>query len=188
MKNSLTCFLCLFTFILVSAQKDMKKETVNLLKSSELVIAGSTNVNKFNCEFDISKISGERTIRYREASSELTFEDLELHLRIDAFDCGNKKMNADFQDLLVSEDYPEIVISINRVDVFSEEYVKAYITLEIAGIKNQYELPVHLVKNRLIGKLKLNIRDFKLEPPKKALGLIQVDEMIEVQFNLKVKN
>tara|TARA_R100000789_G_C2918324_1_gene125511 strand:- start:307 stop:411 length:105 start_codon:yes stop_codon:yes gene_type:complete len=32
----------------------------------------------------------------------------------------------------------------------------------------------------------MNIRDFGLEPPKKALGLIEVDELIEVQFDLKV--
>ena len=66
------------------------------------------------------------------------------------------------------------------------EYVKAYITMQIAGKSNTYTMPVLVNADGYKGKLKMNIRDFGLVPPKKALGLIEVDEMIEVQFDLKV--
>ncbi|CAL66399.1 YceI family protein [Christiangramia forsetii] len=188
MKRFLICAGFLLFSVLLTAQQDFKNEIIKILKSSELVIAGSTNVNKFNCEFDINKISGERTVQISEKDNTLYFKDFELHLEIDAFDCGNKRMNSDFQDLLVSEEFPEIVIFLNNAELISEEYAKAMISLEIAGHKRHYELPVHLDKNRFQGTLKINITDFQLEPPKKALGLIEVDEMIEVQFNLVVKN
>lgn len=170
----------------VHAQADFEKETIKILPESELIIAGSTNVNKFDCKFDIDLISDWREIRYSQEDNFLHFNDLKLHLLTKGFDCGHKKMNADFQDLLMCEKYPEIEIKINRIELFSEEYSKAYITVMLAGEVNNYDLPVKISENRFQGKFKMNIRDFGLQPPKKALGLIEVDEEIEVQFNLKV--
>ena len=95
-------------------------------------------------------------------------------------------MNADFQDLLMCEKYPEIVIELDKIAFVSREFVKAFINVHLAGMTNSYSLPVQINKDRFIGKFKMNIRDFGLEPPKKALGLIEVDEQIEVQFDLKI--
>ena len=95
-------------------------------------------------------------------------------------------MNSDFQDLLLSEKYPELVIELNKVEALAGEYVKAYVTVQIAGKTNNYTMPVLLKEHGYQGKLKINIKDFDLVPPKKALGLIEVDEMIEVQFDLKI--
>jgi hypothetical protein len=70
--------------------------------------------------------------------------------------------------------------------LISKEYLKVFITVKLAGKENHYDLPVQIDEEQFIGKFKMNIRDFGLEPPKKALGLIEVDEEIEVQFNMKV--
>ncbi|MGA8855335.1 MAG: YceI family protein, partial [Christiangramia sp.] len=75
---------------------------------------------------------------------------------------------------------------IDHVELISPEYQKAFITVKLAGKTNHYNLPVMINEDRFKGKFKMNIRDFGLEPPKKALGLIEVDEQIEVQFDLKV--
>ncbi|MDX1762467.1 MAG: YceI family protein, partial [Christiangramia sp.] len=83
--------------------------------------------------------------------------------------------------------YPEIEIQINQVEFFSEEYSKAFISVKLAGKVNNYDLPVQINKDRFKGKFTLNIRDFGLEPPQKALGLIQVDEKIEIRFDLKIR-
>lgn len=187
MKNALIIISFLSNFLFAHSQIDFEKETFSILKSSELVIAGSTNVNHFACVFDINQITKARTISFMEDEGQLIFKDLELHLLTEAFDCGNKKMNSDFQDLLVSKTHPEIVIIVNRAQIISEEFLKAFISLEIAGITRHYEMPVQLQKNKFKGKLRINIRDFQLEPPKKALGLIEVEEMIEVQFNFNIK-
>ena len=170
----------------VKAQGDFEKEDIKILPESELIIAGSTNVNKFDCKFNIDLISDWKQIKYSQEDNFIHFNDLRLHLLTKGFDCGNKRMNADFQDLLICEKYPEIEIKINRIELFSKEYSKAYITVKLAGQVNNYNLPVHISQNHFQGKFKMNIRDFGLEPPTKALGLIEVDEQIEVQFNLKV--
>lgn len=171
--------------LLVKAQGDFEKVNIRILPQSELFIAGSTNVNKFNCQFNIDLISDWKKIKFSREDNFLNFKDLKLNLLIDGFDCGNKRMNADFQELLMCDIYPEIQISIDRIELISHEYTKTYITVELAGMKNYYELPVETSTNTYKGRFKMNIRDFGLEPPKKALGLIEVDEQIEVIFNLK---
>lgn len=176
----------MLTSISLIAQKDFEKETIKILSSSELIIAGSTNVNKFDCKFNIDLIAKRKNISYTLEDNLIKFQDLQLNLLTEGFDCGNKRMNSDFQDLLMCEKYPEIGIKIEHVEIISAEYHKAFITVKLAGKTNHYNLPVKVNQDRFIGKFKMNIRDFGLEPPKKALGLIEVDEIIEVQFDLKI--
>jgi len=180
------CIGSLLFCICVNAQRDFEKGSIKILPSSELIIAGSTNVNKFDCKFDIQLISKPKSFVYFKDEEYLRFKNLELHLRTEGFDCGNHRMNSDFQDLLMNDKYPEIVIHIDHVELVSKEYAKAYIEVDLAGKSNKYDLPVLLTEDRFKGKFKMNIRDFGLKPPKKALGLIEVDEIIEVQFDLQV--
>ncbi|MCG9971574.1 YceI family protein [Christiangramia crocea] len=187
MKNLLTCICGLLFCAGLMAQKDFEKETLRILPESELIIAGSTNVNKFDCRFDIGLITNTRSIKYSFEENYLYFPELNLHLSINGFDCGNRRMNEDFCDLLKSETYPEIKIKIDKIELISAQYSKAYITVKLAGVENMYNLPVQIEEDRFKGQFKMNIRDFGLEPPTKALGLIEVNEEIEVRFNLLVQ-
>ncbi len=186
MKRLLSCAVLLFFSMLSNAQKNFEKETIMILPESELIISGSTNVNKFDCRFKIDLITDPQQIKYTQEENFIYFSDLKLHLLTEGFDCGNKRMNSDFQDLLLCEKYPEIVIELDRIESISTEYIKAYVTVNLAGKSNTYNLPVLINEDHFKGKFKINIRDFGLEPPKKALGLIEVDEIIEVQFDLKI--
>lgn len=182
----LLIFLAFFIGITeLQAQEDFRDIKLRTLPESTLLIAGSTNVNKFDCHFNIELISEPTTIKLIESSNKIIFDHVKLQLLTTGFDCGNKRMNSDFQDLLVAEHYPEIVIEIDKAELISSTYIKVNIIVQIANKNKRYELPVKINNDRFQGKFKINIRDFGLEPPKKALGLIQVDEMIEVQFDMK---
>lgn len=186
MKKLVICVGFLLFGCLIKAQGDYEKENVMILPDSELIIAGSTNVNKFDCIFNIELISDWKEVKYTRENNFLRFKNLKLNLSTKGFDCGNKRMNEDFQDLLLCDKYPEIEITIDRIEPISKEFSKAYIQVKLAGKTNNYDLPVQVNEDHYIGKFKMNIRDFGLEPPKKALGLIEVDEQIEIRFNLKV--
>lgn len=186
MKKLILCVGFLLFGCLIKAQGDYERENIMILPESELIISGSTNVNKFDCIFNIDLISDWKEVKFIREDKLLLFNNLKLHLLTEGFDCGNNRMNADFQDLLLCEKYPEIEIKIERIELISQDYTKAYIQVKLAGKTNQYDLPVQVSEDHFIGKFKMNIRDFGLEPPKKALGLIEVDEQIEVRFNLKV--
>ena len=130
--------ILLFFTIKLTAQQDFEKENIMILPSSELIIAGSTNVNKFDCRFNIELIAAQKKVTYTQQDKVIRFKNLLLSLLTEGFDCGNKRMNSDFQDLLVCEKYPEIVINVERIELISPEYQKAFITVKLAGITNQY--------------------------------------------------
>ncbi len=186
MKNLLTILSLLFCTGLM-AQKDFDQTVIRISPNSELIIAGSTNVNKFDCKFNIDLITSPKQVEYTSTNNCIFFHDLKLELTATGFDCGHKKMNEDFQDLLKSDQFPVIKIQVEKVQFISPEYVKAFIKVYMAGKENYYDLPVHTENQHYIGKFKMNIRDFGLEPPTKALGLIEVDEQIEVNFNLNIR-
>ncbi len=186
MKRLLICIVFALFGWSIQAQNDFEKETIRLLPESELIISGSTNVNKFHCEFDIDLISDSKQVKYLHEHDVIKFSDLQLNLLTKGFDCGNKKMNSDFQDLLKSDSHPQIVIDVVQVRYLASEEPVAEIRVELAGQTNYYRLPVSIHEQRFKGKFSMNIRDFGLEPPKKALGLIIVDEHIEVAFDLKL--
>ncbi len=185
MKTLITSILSVIFCTCMTAQKDFEKAVINISPKSELVIAGSTNVNKFNCRFDTELISAPKKIEFLADEENLIFKSMALHLKTQGFDCGHRRMNEDLWDLLQAQKYPEIVINVNRIKIISENYAKAYISVCMAGKTNKYDLPVRLDGDTFSGRFSMNIRDFGLEPPVKALGLIEVDEMIEVSFNLK---
>ncbi|MEE2772268.1 MAG: YceI family protein [Bacteroidota bacterium] len=185
MKKLLPIF-AIFIHMLLLAQTEVESTALRLLPQSKLMITGSTNVNTFHCVFDTEKISGQREILYTVIDQCILLDDLDIRLRAAAFDCGNRRMNEDFCDLLQSDRFPEIRISILKIQPISEQYCRAFVKICLAGEQQQYDLPVLISDSHYQGKLQLNIRDFGLEPPKKALGLIEVDEEIEISFDLQV--
>ncbi len=187
MRNLVSIISLLFCTCLV-AQKDFDRTVISITPKSELTISGSTNVNKFDCKFDIDLITGPKQVEFTTSKNNcILFNNLNLELATNGFDCGHKRMNEDLCDLLKSDQYPAIRIEIEKVQVNTSEYAKAYIKVCMAGKENYYDLPVQTKNNRYIGKFRMNIRDFGLEPPTKAFGLIEVDEQIEINFNLHIR-
>ena len=110
----------------------------------------------------------------------------------DCFDCGGKGINNDFQQLLKSDMYPETLINLKEISIdnTSENTVQALLEIRIAGVTNACKVPIKLTGEDTLlveGVLNLNICDFNLEPPKKALGLIVVKDIIEINFQLVVQ-
>jgi len=159
---------------------------------SSLVIKGKTNVNKFDCKFNVQNLNNPIPVFFKFENSKLVFEETSLVLKNTCFDCGNNGMNKDFYNLLKSDVYPEVVLKLKEVkeDNYHKNWVNAKIAIKIAGVVNSYNVPLKLEGNKRMmikGSLNLNIRDFNIEPPKKALGLIVVDEIIKIDLNLNVK-
>ena len=58
--------------------------------------------------------------------------------------------------------------------------------MKIAGVEKEYLVPVifNSNTNNVKGQLKLNIKDFKLKSPKKLLGMVVVNDNVDINFNL----
>ena len=166
--------------------------SVLITPSSKLLIKGKTNINTFKCQFDILKLKKPIPVFFKKINDKMVFENTTLVLENDCFDCGGKGINYDFQQLLKSDMYPETLINLKEISIdnTSENTVQALLEIRIAGVTNACKVPIKLTGEDTLlveGVLNLNICDFNLEPPKKALGLIVVKDIIEINFQLVVQ-
>lgn len=171
----------------------LKRTQVFVAPESQLVIKGKTNINKFSCTFNASNFKNPIPVYFQNENGKIVFQETQLVLSTRCFDCGNKHMNNDFYDLLQAKAYPEIVLSLRSVR-FESKYdndntLTADVDINISGVINSYKVPLKINgtdKMEISGVLKLNINDFKIEAPRKALGLIIVSEFIEIDFRLHI--
>ena len=175
---------------------------VQIAEESHLVINGHTNVNTFSCGYNGNFYPDTLSVNTIATSGCLRFKNADIRLKTKLFDCSNKLMNPDFRNLLKADQYPYIRIKVLEIDK-NPGQVKNYLvsnydrnmlllTVEImiAGQKKIYNLPIEVADNRdnnfYKGHLKMNIRDFGLTPPRKMLGLVVVDEMVSIDFMIKI--
>ncbi|GAA4817796.1 YceI family protein [Litoribaculum gwangyangense] len=166
--------------------------SVLITPSSKLLIKGKTNVNSFKCEFDILKLKNPIPVVFQKIGDKMVFDNTVLVLENDCFDCGGKGINNDFQELLKSDVYPQTQIKLKEIcrDTKDDNSILAFLDISIAGVTKSCTTPVKFEDGDSLfvkGVLNLNICDFNLEPPKKALGLIVVKDIIEINFHLVVK-
>jgi len=189
-----TYFLFFFTLLFAIpgiAQTDFKTREITILPNSNLSISGTTNINDFECNFNPLYFKNETfKVHYTEKGEILHFKNSVLPLENVNFDCGNRKINKDFHELLKSKEHPEILLKLKKIDMSEEGNSIVTIGFTIAGVNKDYKFPVEITRDKQLcfdGKLKLNIKDFNLEAPSKIFGLIVLDEVIEINFNLNVK-
>lgn len=175
---------------------------VQIAEESHLVINGHTNVNSFSCGYDGNFYPDTLSVSTVATSGCLELKNAEIKLKTSYFDCSNKLMNPDFQNLLKADQYPFIKIKVIEIDknpgqfrnhlvsTYSRKMLHLSVEIIIAGHKKNYDLPIEVAgdqnKNFYKGHLDLDIRDFGLTPPKKMLGLVVVNEMVSINFMVKI--
>ncbi|OEY73299.1 YceI family protein [Salegentibacter salarius] len=191
MKTYFLFFFTLFLAIPGIAQADFETREITILPNSNLSISGTTNINDFECDFNTLRFKDENfTVHYSEKANIMLFKNSVLPLKNVNFDCGNRKINKDFHDLLKTEEHSKILLKLKEIDMSREGNALVTLTFNIAGINKDYQFPVEITRDKQLcfdGKLQLNIKDFNLEAPSKIFGLIVLDEEIEINFNLNIQ-
>ncbi|WP_250434305.1 YceI family protein [Hanstruepera flava] len=170
-----------------------KKSLEVVVKSdSEVSISGTSNVNSFTCCYNIDKLEDPIPVSFESNNKNMVFQSTVLELKSDCFDCGHKAINKDFNKLLKTELYPRIKLNLLAIKKTSElkNTYNAKVEINIADVVNSYTFPVQVTKNEgihIIGDLSIDLRDYKLEAPKKMMGLIVVHPDVIVNFNLHLR-
>jgi hypothetical protein len=169
-----------------------KSLNVSVSPASSLIIRGESNVNKFQCSYDVSQFSDSFEINFTADKTRLQFSNAELNLKNVFFNCGHKAINKDFHRLLKTDEYPSIQLELLSAEGEpNSSILHTKLNITISGVSKVYELPVEVDNTQkavmVCGKLPIDINDFKLSPPKKLLGIIKVSNKIEIDFNLEVK-
>jgi hypothetical protein len=191
MKIYFLFFFALFFIISGIAQTEFETREITILPNSNLSISGTTNINEFECDFNTLYFKGQDfKVHYSKNENVLHFKNSILPLENSNFDCGNRKINKDFHDLLQTKKHPKILLKLKEIDMSQGKNALVKLTFNIAGIDKDYEFPIEITRNKQLcfdGKLQLNIKDFNLEAPSKIFGLILLDEKIVINFNLNIQ-
>lgn len=179
---------------------DQDKDTIYRLvvhPTSSITIAGSTNVNKYQCV--IGKYTGSDTLLLTaERGKGAYFKKGLVKLEASRFDCEKNVITKDFAETIQATKYPYITInftSFERAPEFeeSEEPFKGKLNITLGNVSVPCEVRCRIVKDKnnlihLKGWHLFKFSDFKLEAPTKMMGLIKVEEMITVDFHLVLVN
>ncbi|MCB0588992.1 MAG: YceI family protein [Phaeodactylibacter sp.] len=173
-----------------------------ILHASKLFLEGTTNVNTFICKCDC--VQSLPTLQFemdvKKEGQEAIFEEAQLNIRTKDLDCGNRGMNKDLHETLKAGEYPSIGITILEAGLLPDEKLAcgeewAHITtrarLTVAGVGRNVLLRVKARQTspetyRFQSQYTIKMTDFDIEPPTAMLGLIKVNDEIEIHFDLTV--
>jgi polyisoprenoid-binding protein YceI len=189
LKKILLLFITLLLFSF-NASDTTKTCTILITTESSLTIKGSSNINSFSCHYSIDKIKNPIPVNYHHNNGSITFSKTLLTLDNVYFDCGGKAINNDFNKILKSKEHPQILLSLQEINPINTTTIEATLAIAIAGTTKTHKIPVNFQQNENIlvsGNLSISLSDYNLKAPKKLLGLITVDNTIDISFKLLIK-
>lgn len=199
---SITLLVSFPLLLVKESPPDIRQAEFVIEDQSELKLSGSSNVNKFTCECECYSESTEHSFSlYNSNPKAVTFDNTTLKLETAGMDCGHRGINRDLYELLKVKEHPFITIELLSANQLSPESltiaegwvpISANTAITIAGVCREVTMNISAKKlsdkrYRFSGSKDLYMSDFKLTPPKHLLGLIKVDEEIEIQLDLYIR-
>jgi len=164
---------------------------VEILDGSFININGKTNVNKFSCLNCDEITTYSKNPDVKQVGNSWYLDNAYIKVKSKSFDCGMKEMTKDFKDLLCVDSHPYMTIRIDKlvgINDINNCNALAKISLTIAGTTQKIDLPLIIKQENgqtiCIGSTSLNIGAFNIQAPSKFFGLVKVEEVIDVDFNL----
>ncbi|WP_167616426.1 YceI family protein [Maribellus sediminis] len=149
-----------------------------------VLIKGSSNINKFEFINYNTKINNQKAENQNHTQN--------IHIPVYDFSGPNKLMLNDFYQLLNAAKYPFINIRLESYDSaeFDEETGGTLLQTQItiAGKTHNYIIPCevdHCENEGLIikGNLEVKLSAFDIDPPRKVLGTVKVDDKVYITFS-----
>ncbi len=179
-------YILIFSVLFANGQNANFAE-IGITPNSFLQIKGTTSLNSFQCSYNHQLFSQKIPLSYTQEGSNLYFYEVAIKLENSGFNCGNRAINKDFHELLQTETYPHIYFELLRINN-QNNVLNALISIKIAGVKKQYKVAINSTDKLYTasGVLCLNITDFGLNAPRKLMGIIIVNEEIEIHFGFNL--
>lgn len=199
-------FLITFPVILSSSSTMLQAQATHsytleyaILAGSKITVAGTTNINEFAC-FSVEKYgksSGAASLD--PVTNTVLFRDTRLKVATVSLNCGNDAMNSNLYNLLRADELPYIVIEILQakskdgkpVNFTAQSPMTAKVYITLAGVRRINEITftgkeMYPGAYHFTGQHNLSLNDYHLEAPEALFGLVKVNDIITVKFDLKV--
>ncbi len=176
----------------VSAQGDTEPVKAIL---NDLVITGKSNLNKFNLFLGQESQAGAHEL----ITGLFGLRSISFEIPLDRLSCKNKMILHDFYSLVNASEFPEVTIKMDADDFdrfvaeTESHTTQASFYVTIAGITQKVRthtlLSEDLAGNKTLrGNLTLSMNDFYLKPPKKMIGLVKLNDEVNINFIISISD
>ena len=186
-------------FIGTAESNDQSKVEFKILPESVICLSGHSNVAKFSCELQNNFISTKQAMAVIISDDLMKIDGAVIEIIIENFDCGNVQMNRDMQVALKSDQYPSMFLRILETnykggaqEILKNGYATALTEITIGNVSktvliNFDKIELNDTKLLFAGCHEIDMREFDISPPKVFFGLVKVNEIITIDFNLSVQ-
>ncbi len=191
--RSILLYTGLFCFLYASAQQVSETRINNTCFLNYISIEGATNVNSFYFTYQ-HKAKNTYSSNTAECTNDADSGTVNFYIPVKSFEGSNPAMLSDFQTLLKASQFPKVVVGVKKKllngivsgDTYSDK-LNLYLTM--AGVTRPIdaEYTTHYLRNGnvlLSGITRIRLTDFSLDPPKRMLGIIKVENMVFIKFEL----
>ncbi|ALJ05021.1 hypothetical protein APS56_07735 [Pseudalgibacter alginicilyticus] len=189
-KMNMTILSLLVLFIFTSGKTQAQEFNLNNQESS-LKVLGTSNVHDW--ELDAENLSGKISFKNL---NECLIEAINVVVTAESLKSGKSSMDKNTFKALKTDDHKTITFQLVEAKSVTSKgagvfAVKSSGDLTIAGTKKRISLDFDVNTNGgkaiLTGEKKINMTDFKVEPPKAMFGAITTGEELTIKFSIVLK-
>ena len=177
----------------VSAQQVSDTRVNNTCFLNYISIEGATNVNSFY--FTYQNTSGNTfSLSQAACNNDTDTGIINFKIPVKDFDGSNPAMLGDFQTLLKASEFPKVIVGVQKKILRDIASRKGFsddldLFLTMAGVTRPIDAKytTHYLPDGnilLSGLTHIKLTDFSLDPPKKMLGIVRVEDMVFIKFEI----
>lgn len=189
--NKLVNKITIFCFFLASVAS-VNGQTAYYLKSDKVTVSGTSTLHDWVSEVTKVEWSGNFTIEDNRITG---VAGVKVRMPVTSIKSEKGRiMDSKTYEAFDSDKNPYVTYTLNSAKVAgtSTDYtINSTGTLSMAGSSRTIEMPVKakLLSSgdiQLKGSYKMNMRDYKMEPPTAIMGTIKVGEELTIDFDLTI--
>lgn len=183
-------------FLLFIKISDAQEYQLTILPESSILLKGNSNVNKFTFTYEKTLKLGSSSVKTTVNKNMLNIKNAKLDAEVTAFSSGSNLMDRDYRNMMNYRVYPNISIALNQIN-FIKNYTDdngtalATVDITIAGEKRTDTLQFNYSKSKGIYRCnsshQISLRDYKIKPLKKMMGIISLKDQLTVDMIIYIK-
>ena len=186
--------VCCWLIVISSAiARNEKSNSVVIYSLQDISITGHTNINSFFLKYTgnegvVKSVKKDDISDPKKANSVIS-------IPVNEFTFSNALMKKDFLKMIKAKEYAAIPIQFKGIKdptLFKDgDKQLVAVDITIAGVTKSLNICCRIDKinnnqYKLSGSKSLLLTDFNLKPPTKCLGIVKVENEIQIEFNLKL--
>lgn len=172
----------LFAAILLTAFTALAGQPYTAVKGSKITVAGTSTMHDWKMVSEDLKVQAS-------LPAEGQIEELELTVPVATLKSGKGGMDDNAYKALKAREFPMISFQLKEAQTLSASNVEAVGQLTIAGVSREIKATGKIETLaggdvKITGTYKLNMTDYKVEPPSFMFGSVSTGEEVTITYEL----